>query len=261
MLALLKKKKPYAPFGDAPRADRDTYLRLHEEARAVDYPEITAFEKETGFAVDRAWMEELALHTQVVIKQSRLNYQHGRILYAALRRYIEESKPGGQLQILETGTARGFSTVCTARALHDAGQTGTIVTVDLLPHSRPIYWNCIDDHDGPKSRKELLGHYSDLLQNILFVEGPTKERIPQLGMQRINFAFLDAAHTFEDVMEEFSFVKGHQKSGDTIVFDDVTPDMFPGVVQAVDHIEKAEGYAIQRLQVSEQRGYAIAKKL
>ena len=30
---------------------------------------------------------------------------------------------------------------------------GKIYTVDILPHDTKMYWNCIDDHDGMKSRK------------------------------------------------------------------------------------------------------------
>src|SRR3546814_3486831 len=101
-------------------------------------------EASQGFAIDRGWMEQLALHTQVVIKQSRLNYNHGRLLYAVLRRYLAECR-SEQAVIFETGTARGFSALCMARALQDAGAGGYVVTVDQLPHDRPMHWKCIDD--------------------------------------------------------------------------------------------------------------------
>ena len=38
------------------------------------------------------------------------------------------------------------------KALEDQQRAGTIVTFDVLPHRTPMYWNCIDDHDGPKTR-------------------------------------------------------------------------------------------------------------
>lgn len=43
-----------------------------------------------------------------------------------------------------------------------------------------------------------------------------------------------------------------------IVFDDVTPRLFDGVVAAVDSIAAGGRYAVERLQLSDQRGYAIA---
>src|SRR3546814_8877197 len=68
-----------------------------------------------------------------------------------------------QAGIFETGTARGFSALCMARALQDAGAGGYVVTVDQLPHDRPMLWNCIDDHEGPRTRAQLLSDYPELL--------------------------------------------------------------------------------------------------
>lgn len=195
------------PFGSEIWAGRDDYLARHEEARAELFPSIDAIERSLGFALDRDWMEELALHTQVVIKKSRLNYQHGRILYTYLRQYC--SRCGrAPLVVLETGTARGFSALCMARALDDAGIAGFVVTVDQLPHNRAFLWNCIDDHDGPKTRQELLTNYQELLRRIMFVEGPTPQFLPRLGLGRVNFAFLDAAHTHDAVMSEYLDFRG-----------------------------------------------------
>lgn len=245
------------PFGTEPKATRERYLELHREAQAVDYPEIDAVEMARGFAIDRDWMETLALHTQVVIKRSRLNYNHGRLLYAVLRRYLAD-RAGGQTTIFETGTARGFSSLCMSRALQDAGACGHIVTVDMLPHERAILWNCIDDHDGPKTRAQLLSGYPELLARIVFLRGRSDEVIEVLGLSRINFAFLDATHSEEDVRREFEFVAARQVAGDIVVFDDVTAELFPGVVAAVDAIEACGDYAVERIVASEQRGYAIA---
>jgi hypothetical protein len=46
-----------------------------------------------------------------------------------------------------------------------------------------------------------------------------------------------------------------------IVFDDVTPGLFNGVVQAIEDIEIEGQYLIERIQVSGQRGYAVGVKL
>ena len=96
-----------SPLGEAPRADPATYLSLAHAAADQCHDEIDAFERAQGFAVDREWLDELALHTQIVIKESRLCYQHGRILYAALRHYLKGRAAGAapHLHIVETGTA------------------------------------------------------------------------------------------------------------------------------------------------------------
>ena len=62
-------------------------------------------------------------------------------------------------------------------------------------------------------------------------------------------------------MSEAGFVRSRQCAGDIICFDDVTPEVFPGVVEAVDELEATAGYAMRRLTASEQRGYAIARRV
>lgn len=247
------------PFGSAPHASRDEYLKLFEEARAQEYEPVRQVEQELGFAVDRIWLDALALHTQIVKKRSQLSYPHGRLLYSVLRRYIEDS---GErfITILETGTARGFSALCMAKALDDAGVDGRIITIDVLPHLKPQIWNCIDDHDGRKSRAELLAPWADLARRIVFLQGDTLSVAPKVGLDRIHFAFLDAQHTQKAVLNEYSVVAPRQKPGDLIFFDDVTPAMFPGVVAAVASIEASAAYALRRLTISDQRAYAWGAK-
>lgn len=245
------------PFGSRPCANADKYRALFEQARVVEYPEIAALEAELGFALEPSWLDELALHTQVVIKESNLNYQHGRLLYAVLSDFIAKRNER-PVCILETGTARGYSAVCMARALHDYGVTGMLLTLDVLPHLKPIYWNCIDDCEGRKTREQLLSPWRHLLDPVVFLQGDTRDTLDRLSLPRVHFAFLDAQHTHEAVMTEADYVISRQQPGDVIVFDDVTEAMFPGVVAAVDEIERRYPYAVRRLAVSEQRGYAIA---
>lgn len=258
----LNRKWNDFPFGRQPRAPAEKYRELFEIAKNGSYPDIDQVEKETGFAVDRAWLDNLALHTQITIKTfkgSTNAYPHGRLLYSLLRQYIATYKPP-YVQIIETGTARGFSSLCMAKALEDAGVDGRIVTVDLLPHIKPMFWNCIDDHEGPKSRAELLAPWSDLTKKIVFMQGNTLSILPKIGMDRVNFAFLDARHITLSVMGEFNFVEDRQQHGDMIVFDDVTPGLFPGVVKAVEKIEASGNYDFRRLSINERRGYAWANR-
>lgn len=162
------------PFGKEIRASRNEYLKIAEIARNKNYSEVDDFEKETGFRIDQDWYHELALHTQVVVKKSEINYVHGRLLYSLLSQFLEQAKYQ-LINILETGTARGFSSLCMAKALFDANRNGKIITFDVLPHNRKMYWNCIDDHNGLRSREELLGDYNMLIENyILYIQANTR---------------------------------------------------------------------------------------
>ncbi|MBZ9920097.1 MULTISPECIES: class I SAM-dependent methyltransferase [unclassified Mesorhizobium] len=243
------------PLGSAPRASKKEYLRLFEATRRVSFAEIDRLEAETGFAVDRDWLDELALHTQITIKTSALAYPHGRVLYSLLRRQLADS-PRPFTTVVETGTARGFSAICMAKALADAGACGHVVTLDVLPHHHRFYWNCIDDHDGRKSRAELLRPWQPLADRIIFLQGDSLLQLPRVGVNRIHFAFIDAQHTRKNVLAEHRCVSGVQREGDMVVFDDVTPGSFDGVVEAVAEIERQGRYEVRRLNASKQRTYA-----
>lgn len=258
----LKKPYPKYPFGKKKRANKKKYLDLYIKAINQDEHKIIDFEKKCGFSINKDWVNDLALHTQIVIKKEELNFFHGRLLYSLLSKYINQKKINGSfsnsLIILETGTARGFSSICMAKALIDNNIEGIITTIDSISHQKKIYWNCIDDFEGPKTRLKLLEKWDIELQKIIFIHGWTNDVLSGLGIGRINFAFLDAQHTKEDVLNEFKFVSKRQKKGDIVVFDDVTKDLFPGVCEALEFIESNFSYKVERINFTSNRGYAIA---
>ena len=253
------------PFGHEPRASKDEYIRLAKEVSKQTYPEIDKYEQKMGFAIDTEWLHELALHTQVVIKKSPLCYAHGRVLYTALSKYLSErqtTSSADRLTIWETGTARGFSALCMAKALKDQQCPGTILTFDFLPHNTAMYWNCIDDLDKPKTRAELLHPWRSMIQSfVIFHQGDTQLELPKVHAERIHFAFLDGAHTYEDVIFEFQQIGDCQKTGDIIIYDDYTPEQFPGIVRAVDEICDTYHYQRDDLKAHTGRGYVVAVKV
>lgn len=248
------------PLGREQRATADEYRKRWRETAAIQHPQVDAFEAECSYTIDPEWLGELALHTQVVIKRSALCWQHGRVLYSALRRYLS-GRDDHAVTIWETGTARGFSAICMARALADHQRAGRIVTFDIIPHRTEMFWNCIDDVDGPKTRSDLLQPWRDLVaEYVLFQQGDTRVELPKVTAERVNFAFLDGAHTYEDVQFEFEQIRDLQEPGDVIVYDDYTPEHFPGIVRAVDEICRAHRYEAKHLQAAEARGYVVAIK-
>jgi len=253
------------PFGSSPQGSAEQYLSLAEKVQQQQYPEIEQFEQQSGFQIPVVWLNELALQTQVVIKSSPLCYAHGRVLYSALSSYLTSHPSNSTTQrinIWETGTARGFSALCMARALQDQQRPGMILTFDVLPHQTKMYWNCIADHQqGPLTRAELLQPWQKLLEDyVIFHQGDTRLELPKVQTERIHFAFLDGAHTYEDVMFEFTQVKDRQLPGDVIVYDDYTAAQFPGLVQAVDEICQQHRYHRTDLRAHSGRGYVVAIK-
>jgi len=256
---LLYRKFYLNPFGNDIRASRETYLRLHKDEQHRDYPEVNDIEAELGYSLDRDWFETLALHTQVVVKKNPLNYQHGRLLYAFLRDYIAKNNER-EITILETGTSRGFSSLCMAKALSDANQAGKIITIDVLPHDQQFYWNCIDDHERKKSRREILEPWQDLLDRIVFIQGNTLEVVNRIAMNRVHFAFLDAQHEKNHVLREYNSIRNCQFPEDVVFFDDYTPQQFPGVVAAVDAIMEEGRHEFRKIRLSDYRGYVFARQ-
>ena len=113
------------PYGTQPHASIEDYLALAEGVKGITPSAIREYEADIGFAIDQIWLDELALHTQIVKKTSPLSYIHGRIVYSALRDYLEKNQPT-RINIIETGTARGFSALCMARALQDSKAGGSL---------------------------------------------------------------------------------------------------------------------------------------
>ena len=250
-----------SPLAKKPLASKDKYLKIWEKTKKKEYKLIDDFEQKTGFKIDLNWYHELALHTQVSIKKSEILYVHGRLLYSALREFINTSKINN-LNIIETGTAKGFSSLCMAKALDDSKSGGKIITFDVYPHNHKMLWNSIDDHEGKKTRQELLKPYQNLTEKyIWFHQGNTKTELPKLQTDRVHFAFFDSAHDYYYLMDEFLNIKEKQKKGDIIFFDDYTPKMFPGVVKAIDEICEKYKYSKKIITISDARAYVIAKKL
>ena len=262
-LPFIEKPLPYKVFGDKPKMNREIYLRLHKNAISKSFKNVDLFEKKLNHKINIDWFSHLCLITQTCIKNSDLNFNHGRILYSLICKYIDDNikNDNKNLTVLETGTARGFSSICLSKAINDQNIKGKIITIDCIPHNKKMFWNCIKDFEGENSREELLSKWEDELNNIIFVQGWTIETLKKLGLNRINFAFLDAQHTKKSVLKEFEFIYKRQKIGDLIFFDDVTPTMFPGVCEAVKEIELKYPYIIETLNFDEKRCYAIATRI
>jgi hypothetical protein len=243
-----------------PLANNEKYLALWHQAKLEYYPEIVNYLSEYNIKIPSEWIHELALYTQVCIKESKINYQHGFLLYKCLSNYILKNKLN-EISIVEIGTARGFSALCMAKAIKDHGIEGKILTLDILPNNFPIYWNSIGDNKGKRSRVELLSGYKYLIEHyIQFIEGKSENILRNLALKRINLAFIDGNHFYENVLYDGNYISKNQSSGDIIVFDDYNTSFFPGVVKAADEICLRNNYSKKIINSNEQRGYLIAQK-
>jgi cephalosporin hydroxylase len=254
------------PLSNLPLANLEKYNELLKKADKNTYsiPGVDLLEKRNGYYINREWLKSLAFITQVTIKESELNYAHGRVLYSVLREYLLSLKQENKtVNIIETGTARGFSVICMANALYDSKYEGSICTLDVLPHFKKMYWNCaMDWTTGKQSRNELISDYDALIERyVVFIQGFTKITLPKVNFSRINFAFLDGSHSYNDVLFEFNIINKRQKKGDIIIFDDHNEKKFPGIVKVVNQIANGLTYNIEIIKNKKTyRDYVIAKK-
>lgn len=250
------------PLVSKPYSNEETYRDLFYQTSKNIYKEVDKYENLINFKISKSWIDDLALTTQITIKNNELCYAHGRVLYSALRYRINNLNSKENLTILETGTARGFSALCMAKALDDNISYGKIYTIDQLPHSSEIYWNSISDHlSGKITRKELLKNWSKLIHKyIIFLHGDSRTTLDGIHFSRVHFAFLDGCHTYKDVFFEFNSIKNFQFYGDMIIFDDYTHDLYDGVVRAVDEICKNNNYDKKLIYINDKRSVLIATK-
>ena len=81
-----------------------------------------------------------------------------------------------------------------------------------MPINKKIFWNCIDDLDGKKTRLELLEKWSNYVSKyIIFIKGYSRIILNKIQFPRINFAFIDGSHEYEDVKNEIDYISVKQK--------------------------------------------------
>jgi len=249
------------PLLPKPKASLEEYKKIWEHEKSNTYKVVDNLEKELSYKLDEDWFNQLGFITQTYLGQHKICYQHGRVLYSVLRNFIEE-RGLENINIVETGTARGFSSICMAKAIRDSGISGKIFTFDILPHNTPIYWNSPTDHtQGKLSRAQLLKDYDEYVDNhICFIQGDSRIQLSKVSIPKIHFAFFDGVHNYEFVTKEFNAIKHKQAKGDVVIFDDYSPKVFPGVVKAVDEIAETYSYSTRLINVNDESNYVIARK-
>ena len=246
------------------KGNKKNYLQIYEAISAKKYNQIDRFISSHNLKeIDKNFINDLALISQISIKKSEVNYQHGRLIYSILNNYIKLNQNNlNNFLFIDVGTAKGFSSVIISKCAMDSAVNYKIFSFDLIPHNKKIFWNSIKDIEGKSSREELLKDYKDYTNNVKYIKGRTKNKFKIISSyERINFAFLDGSHDYDDVKFEFNFIKKKQKKGDIILFDDVTDGHFNGIVKLVNEIYQNQEYEIEKINSSIFRGYAIATKI
>lgn len=254
---------PKYQFGLRPRKSKKYYVNLFNKYKKIKYPNIDKFESNFKHKIKKKYIDDLAFATQIVIKKkSKINYQHGRILYALLFNQIQKNNIK-KINVFETGTARGYSSICMSKAIIDAKIQGSITTVDIIPNNIEMYWNVISDHTSPINRQKLLTKWNKERDKIKFIQSWSYVFIKnnKNNKKRYHFSFLDGAHNFKTVLEEFMFVRKNQKKNDIIFFDDVSIKFIEMIKFKNFLKDNFKEYKITLIKCDRERSYMLAERI
>ena len=260
----------YNPFRINNPKSSGIYLKLYEDALKLDHSKFFElvnrdFNFKNKNLINK--INEIAKIGQVCIKKSVLMWLHGYLLYVSLDSYLKKNPNIENINILETGTARGFSSLCMVKALKDNKRKGTIHTVDIISNDIPIYWNSIKDEEGKHIRKDLFKNteYYELFDYIKCYTGKTLEVLNSINIKRFHFAFLDAQHDYHNLNYELNYTKEKQETDDIIICDDYTSyhngrQQFPGINKAIDNFTDYKKKVYYGDDGEKLRGYVYLKR-
>ncbi len=233
----------------------DQYRELFARERANEYPSIDAVEQKFGRAVERERLENAAAVLSCPMKAAAPNWQHGRVIYAVAMDYLgaAEVLHGDRFNLLDIGTAKGFSALCLLWALNDSGREGSVTSVDVLPPGERVRRNTIAEVDHLCTLDEILAPYPEAKQ-ITFVESTGVEYLRR-GHDRLHVVFVDGKHTDDAVYQEGKLIAARQQPGDRIVFDDW---QVPGVAAAIKRLSAS--YEMEVVTAKIGRAYVIARR-
>ncbi len=213
-----------------------------------EYPVVDTFEQRMGYVLERNKLERAARVLACPLKTNPPNWQHGRVLYAIARNYCQYQI---DVNILDIGTAKGFSALCLLWAAKDADILWGVTSVDVIDPEARVRRNTVAEVDGLKTLKETLEPWPESWA-IRFKQRTGGEELSD-GRSRIHICFIDGKHDAKTVALEGYLLAQRQMVGDLAIFDDVHIDE---VHQAVKTLRGQ--YEIERLDVIPgKRAYAI----
>ncbi len=228
----------------------DAYDRIFLDELKSVYPEVEAIEDETGYALTPERYLPAARVLACPLKVHPPNWQHGRVLYAMARTYLQ-TEPGF-VTMLDIGTAKGYSALCLLWALNDAGNSGCVNSVDVRDPDARVKRNSVMEVDGLKTLAEFLQPWPEA-GAIKFRQSTGIDWLRAHNI-RVHVAFVDGKHDADVVRKEGTLLADKQEAGDLVMFDDV---QIPGVAAAVQQLD---GYELRYVDVLPNRRYAIGRR-
>ena len=165
-----------------------------------------------------------------------INYERGILLYSLIAKY----KPKN---VLEFGTAEGYSALCMAWAMVDYDINGKIFTIDPkpfdVPLEREITWEENPKHETVLlSTKELWNKFAnkEWIEKIEVLTGFSGEILQKKIKEfpKMDMGFIDGHHTYEAVIHDFYAFLQTASENFYLLFDDYISNDNGGVTRVID---------------------------
>ena len=169
-------------------------------------------------------------------KIKTINYERGILLYSLIAKY----KPKN---VLEIGTAEGYSALCMAWAMTDYDINGRIFTIDPkpfdVPIKREITWEENPKHESIMlSTKELWNKFAnkEWIKKIEVLTGFSGEILQKKTKEfpKMNMGFIDGHHTYEAVIHDFYAFLQTASENFSLLFDDYSYHVDVNVSKAIN---------------------------
>ena len=200
------------------------FAAIFATERAQRYPAVDALEAQLGHALDTARLEQAARVLSCPFKAAAPNWQHGRVIYAALRHYIDRMAPTAEdagdldafmwvprVTVVDIGTAKGYSALCAQWAIDDAGAAGQVYSIDVLPQGDRLRRNTVAEVDGLRTLAEVLGPWP--AAKAITFRTMTGVDFLKSFPDRIHSAFVDGKHSTDAVSAEWRLLSARQRPG------------------------------------------------
>lgn len=163
-----------------------------------------------------------------------VNFERGMLLYALITKYRPKN-------ILEIGTAEGYSTLCMAWAMSDNGIDGKIFTVDPKSHTEKIERKIKNRKNDDTvnmllSTEELWEKFASpkWIEKIEVISGYSGEILKRKSFPSFDFCYVDGSHIYEAVKQDFFRVLKLVSKNFMILFDDYVPNQNDGAAKVID---------------------------
>ena len=150
--------------------------------------------------------------------------EHGQLLYKLVFGMLQEIWP---VVALDVGTARGFSALVMARAILSVNALGVVYSVDTVGHDESVGWHGRkNDADDPLagstvSRSQIWARWFVSERGLVVpVQGRSVGILRHWEHGKIDVAFLDGSHAYEDVSQELSLLDDLLADTGVVVLDD-----------------------------------------